>query len=105
MNLLALKAGGVQINTPQNLPKAGNEPAIIANAITIFLTAGAIAALIAIIFSGIQLTASNGDSQKIAAARARLTWGIIGLIVMFLSFFIVNVFGGFFGVELLNFAP
>jgi Type IV secretion system pilin len=75
---------------------------IINTALTIFLTAGVIAALIAVIWSGIQWTTSEGDKQKVAQAKARLTWGIIGLIIIMLSFFIINVFGYFFGVDLLK---
>lgn len=92
---------------PKNLEHLINPPpdlgaTIIRVTLTIFLTAGVIAALIAVIWAGIQWSSSGGDKQRVAQAKGRLTWGIIGLIIMMLSFFIINVFGYFFGVDLLK---
>jgi hypothetical protein len=52
--------------------------------IAIFLAAAVI------IFSGIQLITSQGDPQKVSAARSRLIYGIIGLVVVSGAFFIVS---------------
>ena len=42
---------------------------------------------------------SGGDKQKVVNARQKLTFAVVGLIVVFMSFFIVNLIGGLFGVE------
>jgi hypothetical protein len=108
---LALTIGGQRVAVPTDWegPKVPdrfiNPPpdatsSLINGALTGFLTAGVIAALIVIIWAGIQWATSSGDKQKVAAAKGRLTWGIIGLIIIFLSFFIINVFGHLFGVNL-----
>jgi hypothetical protein len=106
---LALSFGGTPFVTAPDSPKLpehllNSSPdlgsSIINNALTIFITAGIIAATIVAIWAGLQWATSNGDKQKVAQARARLTWGIIGLIIIFLSFFIINVFGHLFGVNL-----
>jgi hypothetical protein len=110
MQNLALKIGGTPILKPTdvNLPEhLYNHPldlgsSIISNALTIFITAGIIVALITVIWAGIQWTTSDGDKQKVAAARACLTWGIIGLIIILISFFIINIVSHLFGVNLLN---
>ena len=103
LKLLALTIGNTVVKTPTKLPQPGNETKIISGAITIFMTAGIIASLISVIWAGIQWTSSSGDKQKLASARARLTWGIIGLVIILLAFFVINVFGYFFGVNLLIF--
>jgi hypothetical protein len=108
---LALTIGGTPFVTTTDMPHLPkhlvNPPpdlgaTIIRVSLTIFLTAGIIAALIAVIWAGIQWTSSNSDKQKVTKAKSRLTWGIIGLIIMRLSFFIINVFSYFFGVDLLK---
>ena len=45
---------------------------------------------------------SEGDKSRIQAARERLIWAVGGLIVAFISFFIVNIVGHVFGVSLLQ---
>jgi hypothetical protein len=102
MKLISFSINGNPISIPSKLPQPGKAPSIISNAITIFITAGIIAAIITIIWAGIQWTTSGGDKQKLASAKARLTWGIIGLIIILISFFIINIWGYFFGVNLLN---
>lgn len=59
---------------------------------------GVILAVIFIIISGIQWIISGGDKQKLQAARTRLIYSIVGLIVIIGAFFIVStvivIFGG-----------
>ena len=56
--------------------------------ILLFIT-GALA-IIMIIWSGIQYTTSSGDSGKVSKAKNTLLYSVIGLIIAFLSFAIVN---------------
>lgn len=102
MNLLSLKIGNTIINTPANLPQPDTAGKILSNALSIFITVGIIASILSIIWAGIQWITSGGDKQKLASAKARITWSIVGLIIMFVSFLIINMFGHFFGVKLLN---
>ena len=59
----------------------------------------AVLALIFIIFSGIQWITSAGDPGKVADARKRLMYSIIGLIVVAGAFLIVKVITATLGVE------
>ncbi len=102
MKLLSLTVGNQTINPPPSLPKPGTESTIINGALTIFITAGIVLTVIFFVWGGIMWITSGGDKQKIASARARLTWSIVGLAVILISYFIVAVFGHFFGVQLLN---
>ena len=75
---------------------------VVGNAITFMLIIAAVLSLIYLVLGGIMWINSGGDKQKVAAARARLTYAIIGLVVALASFFIVSVMGYLFKVNLLN---
>ncbi|MBI3984887.1 MAG: hypothetical protein HY344_02980 [Candidatus Levybacteria bacterium] len=110
MELLSITLpGGRQINPPagSNIPKGGEETLItIIQALIYFLFIFAIIfAIFVIIYSGWLWMTSVGDKQKIASAKQRLTYALVGLIVVFLSLFIVNFFTRFFGFEILTSIP
>lgn len=104
MKLISLSVNGTPINPPPGIPKPGSDMTgkILSNGITIFLVAGVIVSVLFIIWGGINWITSNGDKQKLASARARITWAIIGLVIMLISFLIINMIGYFLGVELLK---
>lgn len=104
MKFLSLSINGTPINPPGNLPPPGTGMAekILGNAISIFLIAGVVVSILTITWSGIQWISSGGDKQKLAAAKARITWAIIGLIVMFVSFLIIIAFESILGIKLLS---
>ncbi len=59
--------------------------------ITYFTIAGVLIALIVVIFSGIQMITSQGDTYKLASAKKRLFFGILGLIIVLGAFFIIRI--------------
>lgn len=75
---------------------------IIRIGVTFLLVAITITALIFFIWGGIQWITSSGDKAKVEAARKRLVYAVIGLIVAFASYFIINLVGFFFGLKLLG---
>lgn len=92
------------INAPAGIPTSGGAgllSKISSNMFTIVLIVGVLIALFFLIFSGIQWILSGGDKTKIQAARMRLTYAIVGLVLLFLSFFIVNLVAYFFNIKLL----
>lgn len=94
----------VQINAPAGIPTGGltTVQKVIGNTVTILLIATVILTLIYLIIGGIQWIQSGGDKQKVAQARSRLTFAIIGLVIAFCAFVIVNIVGAFFHVNLLS---
>lgn len=62
----------------------------VANLITWLLEFTGVIAIIIIIFAGIRITTSNGDPKTVILGRKMLEFAIIGLVVVFLSFFIVR---------------
>jgi type IV secretory pathway VirB2 component (pilin) len=75
---------------------------IIANLITWAIGLAGTVALFMIIFAGYQLLFSGGDSKTVDGARKTLTFAIIGLVLVFLSFLIISVIGSFTGVACLG---
>jgi len=73
-------------------------------AIELFLLGAVLLSLYQIIRGGINITSSGGDKEKFQRGRERLRYGIIGLIVIFMSFFLVNLIGSLFGINLLSFS-
>lgn len=66
-------------------------PALLKNLINGLLVLAGAAAVIFVIFSGIRLITSGGDSKQVDSARQALSHALIGLILILLSFFIVNI--------------
>jgi len=106
MKYLALTLpGGVEIVPPANVPSggfgdgSGTGNQILGNALQVSFFIAIILALFFIVFAGVQWIGSRGDKQKLEAARNRLIYSIIGLVVVFLSVTIINLFLFFFGAE------
>lgn len=60
------------------------------NVITWLFALSGVVALFLIIFSGIKFITSGGDPKQVEGARQTLTYAIIGLVVIFMSYFILN---------------
>ena len=52
--------------------------------------------------AGFNMMTSGGDKEKFAQGRERLRYAIIGLLIIFFSFFIISFFGQLFGIKLIN---
>jgi hypothetical protein len=92
--------GSVPVNflAPKNVP-SGGVPAldsIIKTGLELAILAGVIVCLFMLIWGGFDWMLSQGDKQKVASARNRLVFSVIGLFVIFLSFMIINIIFGFF---------
>lgn len=106
MKLLSLELpGGDVIAPPVGVPKEGTLIDILQASIYLLFTFAIVFALLVLIYSGWLWMTSVGDKQKIASAKQRMTYALVGLIVVFLSFFIVNFVTGFFGINILSNIP
>lgn len=100
---------GENLTAPSGIPKAlqgGLDTAgqsIFQTGINLVFLTAIILAVIVIMYSGIQWTLSGGDTQKIADARKRLMFAVLGLVVAGLSFFIVNTITAVLGGQPGNF--
>ena len=90
------------IKPPANVP-TGNFTTfqtVIRNGIVILFIVAVILTLIFLIWGGIQWTMSGGEKEGLQKARLKLTYAIIGLVVVLLAFLIINFMGGLFGINL-----
>ncbi|MEK7498070.1 MAG: hypothetical protein AAB656_04080 [Patescibacteria group bacterium] len=98
---------GGQLNTlMRNIPgfKFGffgtsNLGYIITIALRYVFTIAGILLLIFLILSGFKLFTSGGDQKKVAEAKTSLTNALIGFVVVFIAFWIVQIGGSIFGLE------
>lgn len=68
------------------------------NVINAALVLSAVVAVFLIIYSGFQYVTSSGDKEKVDAARKRLTYAIIGLVFIIMSYTIILFISQFTGV-------
>lgn len=66
-------------------------PKVFQNIINGALLFSGVVALFFIIFSGIKLMLSQGDPKQVEGARQTLTYAILGLVLILLSFTIINL--------------
>ncbi len=105
MEKLALSLpGGKRIDPVAGMPSGGDETLqeIIRWGVATFFVLIVITALFFLIWGGIQWITSGGDKAKIETARKRILYAIIGIIVAFSSYLIINTLGYFLGVQILN---
>lgn len=58
------------------------------NIVGLFFAAGTIAFVLMFVWGAVQMILSGGDKEAIAKARARITWAIVGVALMALSYLI-----------------
>lgn len=66
---------------------------IVLNVITIFYAVGGLGVVIYFVWGAVDWILSGGDKEKISNARKKMTHAIIGLILLSLSFVIINIIG------------
>lgn len=82
-----------------DVPKLTCIPTVFQNLVSWALILAGVVAVFLIVISGYKFINSGGDAKQVEGARQTLTYAIIGLLIVFLSFFIINVISGVTGVE------
>ena len=100
--LLALSVAGPngQIEvTAKGVPSGGliELARAIGVAFDLLFIAAILLCLFVIIWGGFSWMTSGGDKQKLSQARQKIVFAVIGLIVVFLAIFIVNLIWTLFG--------
>ena len=85
-------------STPDGAPTLNCLPEVFQAVIQAALSFSGVVALFFIIWGGIRYITSQGDQKQIDNARKTLTFAIIGLVVIMLSFFILHVISSITGV-------
>lgn len=71
---------------------------IVGTALTILLVAAVIIALFFLVYGGIRWITSGGDKAKVESARSHVIAAIVGLIIAFVAYFIVQIILSIFGL-------
>jgi hypothetical protein len=100
--------GAVDIVPPRGIIHTGGASSlnsIISVGLNLAVMAGIIVCLFMLIWGGFDWLMSEGDKQKLSRARQRLAMSILGLIVVLISFMIINIIYTFFfnGAMTVNF--
>lgn len=89
--------GPQDLAAPSGIPKAlqgglqTSGTAFFQTVVNNLIILGSFLTLMMVIISGVQWIMSRGDPSKIAAARQRFFFAIVGLLVMLSAFFVVRV--------------
>jgi hypothetical protein len=83
---------------------ANNIGPFLGNLVLFLFVVAALIALFFLIWGGIKWILSGGDKSKVEAARSTIIAALIGLVVTFLSFFLLQIILGLFGISLSNLA-
>ncbi len=98
------KGFGIQALNPGNANQAeGIVENIVTNVITLFFTVGGLGVVIYFVWGAVDWILSGGDKEKIAGARKKMTNAIIGLVLLSLSYVIINIIGAVVGFNPLGY--
>jgi hypothetical protein len=75
---------------------ATNFGGIVGSLIQLVFVVATVFALFYLIYGGFRWLISTGDKGKVTEAREHIIAAIIGLVVIFLAYFIINIILGFF---------
>jgi threonine/homoserine/homoserine lactone efflux protein len=74
---------------------AGGTGNVLGTFISLFFVIAAIIAVIYLVYGGIKYITSRGDKTEVENARNQIIAAIVGLILVFLAFFLINFVLGF----------
>lgn len=104
MKSLSLNIGDTNIDVSgANVPTGGipHVTAIIQALVIWAFGFAIIFCLLVLVYAGLMWLTASGDKQKLQNQRQRIAYALVGLVVVFLSYFIINLVGGFLNINLL----
>ncbi|MFA5024740.1 MAG: hypothetical protein WC523_07380 [Patescibacteria group bacterium] len=75
---------------------------LLANIFTAMIIVGAIILVIMIIWSGLAIITAGDNKEKLQGAQKRLTWALVGFVILVCVFAIASFIGNFLGLEWLK---
>jgi len=81
---------------------SGNLGPIVAGILNAVFIIAIVAALAYLVYGGVKWIISEGDKSKVQDARSHIVAAVIGLIIVFLSYFIINLILQIFGLGSIN---
>lgn len=77
-------------------------PGLISTVIKAILVVAALIAFFYLLIGGIKWITSGGDKEKTSAAQSTLTAALVGLVIVFAAWAIINLVQTFFGITILG---
>ncbi len=75
---------------------------LVGSLIQLIFIIAVVVALLYLVYGGFRWLVSGGDKTQVGAAREHIVAAIIGLVIIFLSYFILNLLLTFFGIGSLS---
>ena len=75
---------------------------VISMSVGVMTAIAAIWLVFKLVLGGLGLMSAGGDKNKLAEARASITTGVIGFVVIIASLFVLDLFGNILGIRLLD---
>lgn len=92
----------IESSTAPNISSVSNPATIgtiVASIVPYIFGIAGFALLLYIVFAGFQILTSRGNEKAVAAAQAQLTYAIVGFIVVFTSYWIVQIVARVLGIQ------
>jgi hypothetical protein len=93
----------LNLNTIEGQALGGKVPAnpaaLIGDLLPYVFGAAGIALLIYLILGGFQMMLAKGDPKAIQGAQSKITSALIGFVIVFVSYFLVQILGQLFGIQ------
>lgn len=92
--------GGGSVKGPLNIPGAGANPTIggiLSSVIPFVIGIAGLGLLLMLISAGYTFMTSAGDAKKMEEGKQRLTFAIVGFIIIFGAYWVVQILGIMFG--------
>jgi len=64
----------------------------------LFVLAG-LSMLLFLVYGGFMLLTSGGDPKAVSSAKEKITFAIVGFVIVFISFWLVQIIGRMFGIQ------
>ena len=77
-------------------------PGIISSSLTLVLIVAALVFFFMLVIGGIKWILSGGDKGQTEAARNQITAALVGLVIVFAAWAIMQLIGGLFGITIFN---
>lgn len=90
--------GNVVLNGPAGFNAGNTLGAVVSRAIPLIFVFGGIALLIMLILGGFQVLMGGNDPKALEGGKQRITYAIVGFIIIFLAFWLVQLIALIFGL-------
>lgn len=105
---MKLLAAANEINNPalgpnlSGLSGSGFFAALLPKLVTLLLIVGGLVFFFIFVTGAISWITSGGDKQALEGARSKITNGLIGLVILFVAFAVIQFIETFFGIKILT---